>query len=381
MSVATRKISIDADWDLRISEPGELLSLRTRWRDLEERSNCSFFQSWSWIGTWLETLPPERRPFVLEARKQGRLVGLAALSCRMLRRRGVFTSRTLLVSETGDPAYDSLTVEHNGFLLERGIEADTLRECLRFLTSDPMPWDELIVSGAEENLAGMYLESARNTGLEARLRLPEPYFYIELDYLRRSGTNYLSVPSANTRYQIRRALREYAKRGSVTLSHARDVGEAREFFSDMCELHQRYWNGRGEQGAFASLFMVNFHKRLIETCVPRGEAELVKLSAGRERLGYLYQFIFRGVASSYQGGFFYENDAHLKPGMVAHTLAIEQKVKQGMRMYDFLMGDQQYKRSLASAQGRMCAVVLQKARRLFRFEEKLNTLLRRTVSW
>src|SRR4051794_6449329 len=36
----------------------DLESLGARWRRLEERvPNASFFQSWTWVGSWLQALP------------------------------------------------------------------------------------------------------------------------------------------------------------------------------------------------------------------------------------------------------------------------------------------------------------------------------------
>jgi len=34
----------------------DLQALGTSWRDLESRGDRTFFLSWTWIGSWLETL-------------------------------------------------------------------------------------------------------------------------------------------------------------------------------------------------------------------------------------------------------------------------------------------------------------------------------------
>jgi CelD/BcsL family acetyltransferase involved in cellulose biosynthesis len=71
---------------------------------------------------------------------------------------------------------------------------------------------------------------------------------------------------------------------------------------------------------------------------------------------------------NYQSGLRYESDAKLKPGLVAHTLLIEENLRRGARIYDLLMGNQRYKWSLATDEGTMCELVVQRERLRFRLE-------------
>jgi CelD/BcsL family acetyltransferase involved in cellulose biosynthesis len=64
-------------------------------------------------------------------------------------------------------------------------------------------------------------------------------------------------------------------------------------------------------------------------------------------VGYLYNFVLGGRVSNYQTAFAYETNSHLKPGLVSHTLAIEHAYANGSDVYDFLMGEHRYKRSMA----------------------------------
>jgi CelD/BcsL family acetyltransferase involved in cellulose biosynthesis len=90
--------------------------------------------------------------------------------------------------------------------------------------------------------------------------------------------------------------------------------------------------------------------------------------SGAEPIGYLYNFVHRGAVLNYQSGLRYESDAKLKPGLVAHTLLIEENLRRGARIYDLLMGNQRYKRSLATDEGTMCELVVQRERLRFRLE-------------
>jgi hypothetical protein len=66
-------------------------------------------------------------------------------------------------------------------------------------------------------------------------------------------------------------------------------------------------------------------------------------------LGVLYNFAYRGASLFYQSGLRLDPDKRVKIGLVAHASAIEHCRAAGLARYDFLAGDDQYKKSLASA--------------------------------
>lgn len=368
-------------WIVRLEESHEPQRLGEAWRALQRRAACSFFQSWGWIGPWLEAAPARRQPLVLRVAHGQCTAGLALLGRGRRSRRPLAPVRTLLVSETGDADYDALTVEHNGFLVERGREREIIVRALRFLLAAAVPWDELVLGGAEDRVSRMYTEAAAAAGLSPRVCEAHPYFFVDLARLRGGERDYLAtVPGPNTRHQVRRALRAYASRGTVALRVAATVTEALEYLARLRELHQRRWRARGQPGAFAHPRAWEFHERLVRAGLTRGEVQLVCVRAGRAPLGYLYNFVFDGVVYNYQGGFAYEDDARLKPGLVAHALTIGHNAALGHRRYDFLMGEQRYKRSLADGEGVMQRVSLRRPRLGLRLETGLASAWRRLAS-
>jgi CelD/BcsL family acetyltransferase involved in cellulose biosynthesis len=346
------------------------------WLDLQERSDCSYFQSWGWIGSWLQAVLPHQAPQLLEVTCEGRVVALGMLGRHDILRRGIVRSRQLYVAETGNPAIDALTVEHNGFLIERGLGSAVLPAVIRALKQSQTAWDELVVSGVDDPQAAAYLDAARATGLTGSIRWHKPYYLVTAEDVRAHGGDYLATLSGNSRYQIRRALREYARHGEVTLTVAGDVTEAEEFFMGLVELHQRYWRSRGQPGAFGSNFALDYHRALVRARFPHGEIQLLRVTAGSETLGYLYNFSFRDAVSSYQSGLHYTPDPKLKPGLVSHCLAIQRNLEQGAQAYDLLMGQQQYKEMLATRQAQMAWLLLQRGRVRFRVESALVALSR-----
>ena len=124
--------------------------LEQRWRHLEQRSSCSFFQSWTWIGTWLSQLPHSVELHLLEVVDGDRLIGLAVFGVGMLMRRGFVRSRALLLHETGSAVMDRMTIEYNSILAETGREREVIIAGVNSVKAANFMWDELVVSGVEE---------------------------------------------------------------------------------------------------------------------------------------------------------------------------------------------------------------------------------------
>ena len=312
--------------------------IEERWRDLESRAAPSFFQSWTWIGTLLDTVA--FAPILVVARMDGRVIGLGLLAAGTRKRFG-FAWPTLSLNETGVPNYDRIFIEDNGFVAERGLEDDVTSACLRFVVEQMPEWSELHLSGVPDAV----LRSARALPLPIWRDHERPSPVVDIAAM--DGDN-LAPLSANLRQQIRRSMRAYLKRGELALTPSSDLAEAQDRFADMVELHQLRWSAKGKAGAFADPFVSRFHRQLLTRAFQRGEADVLRTAAGSQTIGLLYTFFYRGEAYAYQSGFRYEADRHLKPGLVSHLLALDHGRRRGIGRYRLLAGDSRYKRSLAS---------------------------------
>jgi CelD/BcsL family acetyltransferase involved in cellulose biosynthesis len=334
----------DATPEITLTTVADWATLGERWQDLEARSNASFFQTWSWIGC----LAPERYddPVLLEAQRAGRTVALGLFN----RRRG-WISDTLWLHETGSPQLDSLFIEHNGLLIDAactsGADDALPAACLaaaRHVALEGRPRGRrLILNGVDAIHLRAATASATVANLTTRLAPA-----LDLAALRRNGLGHEDVLSANTRAQLRRSLRGYAALGALAARRAADAPEAHRFLDELARLHQATWQARGRAGAFAEPHFARFHHALIDRAMPRGEIELWRISAGPATIGYLYNFQHRGRILAYQSGFDYAlADRRAKPGLTCHHLVIEKSLTAERICYDFLAGDDRYKRSLS----------------------------------
>jgi len=323
--------------DISLSRPPAWNVLAARWRDLEARADGSFFTSWNWVGSRAASRFPH--PVLLQAHAGGRLVGLGLFN----RRARLPLPARLWLNESGDPALDTIYVEHNGLLMERGQEGAVLPRAIGHLAAGP---GHVVLGGVDD----AHLAAAQASGaLVHRRAHPAASPWIDLDEVRGHPGGHLGLLSANTRQQLRRSLRRYGEAGPLQVRRAASLVEAHAFLEALGRLHQHTWTRRGKPGAFANHGFVAFHADLLAAAWPRGEADLLCIAAGAQPIGYLYNFSWRGRVGNYQSGFDYDvASPHLKPGLTCHHLAVELYAREGAGAYDFLAGEHRYKASLAT---------------------------------
>lgn len=346
--------------------------LEHKWRQLEQRSSCSFFQSWTWIGTWLSCLPGSVKLYLLEVVDTDRVIGLAVFGSRTLVRHGFVRSRALLLHETGSKEIDRMTIEYNSILAETGREREVVIAGVNCFRAADITWDELMVSGVEARAFEEWHAAIRSTNWRLVLRQESNCYFVDLDAVRNRGGDYLALLSSNTRQQVRRSIKAFEKVGSLSMSVASSAQTAVEYLHGLQALHDAHWKSRGKDGAFPSEFTRNFHERLVRDAVVRAEVQMLRVTAGDEIVGYLYNFVRDGHVYFYQSGFKYTEDPKFKPGLVCHYLAVMHNLETGNRIYDFLAGQQRYKQSFAVGDMKMYWFALQKPGLVFAVERLLK---------
>ncbi len=344
--------------------------LEMQWRELESRSSCSFFLSWSWIRQWLALIGRQYPLSLLSVHYQQRLVGMGILTAR--RRFLGLGPLHLRLHEVGDREIDNLTIEYNGLLVESGMERACMTAMVAHLARHDARWSTLFLPGMEEALLDW--KAPALAGLEQRIDR-QATRQVDLAAVRERGKEYLDQLSPNNRSAIRRTERKLAREyGELEFSVARNHAQRIEYFREMAALHQAHWTThRRTAGAFGDARIRQFHENLMGAHDPQQQIQLARLSAGEQTIGYTYNFIHRGTAYFYQSGTDYRRFAtHGSPGLLLLSRTIEHAAAQGLSCFDFLAGDSRYKRALADREGELLWVSLDRtgpvsrARRLWR---------------
>ena len=339
------------------------------WVELSGVSPHSYFLSWSWVETWLETLPDYCDVKLAVVVCDGKPAIACFVGFRKITRHGFVTSRSCFVNETGFEDPDSLVVEFNGVL----SRPDTFSTASHLLSAIEPSWDEIHIRRAERGVWEHV--SVPGTRVFVTRTVPSPF--VKLAGIT-AVPDYLGKLSSNTRQQIRRAYRLYEDAyGPVYLEYASNHTQAMDIYSELVALHQARWIGVGKPGAFASKYFSEFHTTLIERCFKTGEIQLLRIKAGSETIGCFYNFCYKGKVYCYQSGVRHHADNRFKAGMLCDTEAIVFNARAGNQDYDFLGGSSRYKRTLATQARELSDVVVQRDSKQFKVERVLKDMKRR----
>lgn len=320
--------------------------LEPEWRALQVQAEPNFFNGWDWIGSWLRHLGPACHPLLLRAWEGADVVGLAVVVPQAARRLRYWPSRALHLHATGQREWDDITIEHNACLARQDIAAAVQAAMVSQLWALLPEVDQWSVPGVSRDHEAW----RRAAPPVVRVReVQEAAYRVDLAAVRSARRTYLDTLGAQTRAAVRRSLRLYEGLGGVRLRAAENEGEALDFLGRLKHWHQAGWNARGAAGAFANPAFEAFHRRLIASAWPQGGLQLLRLTAGQQEVGYLYNFVAGTQVLAYQSGFHFgllTRNHH--PGLVTHALAVQQALEEGRQGYDFMAGDARYKQQLSN---------------------------------
>jgi CelD/BcsL family acetyltransferase involved in cellulose biosynthesis len=323
-------------------------AIRAAWTELVATCpQSTFFVTPDWVEAWLAAFGATLAPTLLVFRSGAACVGASVLVSRC-ERRGPFVIRRLYLNTAGEDERDSPCVEFNTLLCEPGYELVVAIALRGYVDRVHRGWDELAAEGFVEGPAheALRLAFAKVPMTDA----VKPSFYVATGELRRSGKDFIQTLGSRDRTRYRQNVRKYGELGELRLERATTVAEASAFLDELAALHQKTWRERGEPGVFASEAFSRFHRELIARCFPLGEIDLLRLRAGTATIGCLYNFVYRSRVYFYQCGYDYAIGERTSPGVVVHAFAIGHAIAAGTAEYDFMAGDVDYKRKLATDQ-------------------------------
>uniref|UniRef100_A0A7C4LMC4 GNAT family N-acetyltransferase n=1 Tax=Schlesneria paludicola TaxID=360056 RepID=A0A7C4LMC4_9PLAN len=309
------------------------------WRAIEHGlPEVPLMCSADWTETWLNhygEVVPHR--FVVMFREHAPMA-IVLLTLGVEARRGVIPVHAWHVGTAGELDTESVCIEFNALLChpeDRPHVWHALETCLE----QEDEWDELRFDGVSEH--DLPFAATSSNGWEIVRKKAR---YMDLDEVRRSGRELLSVLGDSTRNSIRQNLRFFSpwqSEWSTSVEHARDI------FEEMVQLHQVRWQAEGQPGCYASPRFTAFHRELLDRLVPRQAMALLRLRSPVETLGCVQLLMDRGRALVYQGG---RSLRHPKrsPGLLADYLAMAECLARGYRAYDFMAGDSMHKQRLTT---------------------------------
>ena len=314
--------------------------LAPAWNRLHSAASvASVFTSWIWQYQWWQVYGRRQALRLLVAYEGGEAIGILPLYVHEVRVLGVPVRLLRLVGSGGDTNPDDL-----GPVLEpRRAQAAAQALAGAALALDDA--DVLLVTDlSPECPFAPALEQAARA--RARAAVAAPSERIAFVRLPASWDEHLAALSKHRRTRVRYNRRRFAAaQGRFFLWQ--DAARLDAAFDRLAELHRLRWARAGGSESFASPEYLEFHRRVMRACLPRGWLRLYCLEIEGEVVAMLYGYRFRNAVYQMQGGF---DPAHarLQPGHVLLGYALEHAIEEGNRAYDFLRGDHGYKDEVAT---------------------------------
>ena len=353
--------------------------IEQQWLDLQDRADCSYYQSWGWIGTWLKEIASELQSLVVRVWFEDTLVGMGVFVHRRISRRLIIRSEALFLNEY---PFDgrNMVIEYNGLLADPSHQLVVYRETIGHLFQTHSSCNELFF-GALRSTSPLVHVAGQLKGVRLKILEESSTWSIDLDGLKQGIDAYLATLSKNRRAQIRRSFRLYEEQGPLQIDEAGSMEVAQVFFDGLKELHTARWKSKGLQGCFANPLWEAFHRALVYSRFAKGEIQLLRVSNSRGAIGYLFNYIWRKHVYVLQCGFKLFKDKRLMPGYVVHVLAIAHNKQKGMKVYDLMHGYSTYKEILCNRNQTLHWMVVQRRRIKFSLEDIAVSIVRRYRRW
>jgi len=302
-----------------LSGPDSMDEIRAEWQELAyESPTATPFQTWEWQSAWLRHYLRRKRALVVAVREGGDLVGLMPLT------RSIGMWRTLRAMGSGSSDY-----LHP--LAREGCEevvASEIAQCLREVTRvDLIDLHQVRETQPLAGFASGELRKEQSTCL--LLDLPDSY------------ETYLSTLSKSLRYDVRRLEKSLFKEGRATVEPVAE-GQIGLGLDILFEQHKLRWRNRGLPGAFLGRAQ-RFHHDWARLAIEHGWLWLSILKLDSEPIGAIYAMRMGTTCYYYQAGFD-PSKGSISPGTLLVAATIRRAIEEGLQHFDFLRGDEPYKR-------------------------------------
>lgn len=330
----TTNTKVDSPFCTVVTKTDEFESLRDSWADF---SGDNVFMSWEWLSNWWNSYSLGRQLCVILVRDpQGQPIGALPLYKTV----NSVGTRVLSLMANGKACSDYV-----GVVCDPKNQKLVERTAAQAIMSNPQVrvqigrWDSIELEGHSANQLNVFKSTLQEHGcriLQNELEgcwntiLPDSYQEFESDlkkYFRR---------------KTRKAEKRIEDERFKFILH-QSPEQIDQVWSVFCELHQRRRETLGDAGCFTSDRFSEFLRSATMDLAKKRKVSLIQSTFEDQDLGFLLLFKSANRLWMYQSGFNVDQ-MKLEPGHLLVTWAIKHAIESGVEEFDFLRGDESYKR-------------------------------------
>jgi CelD/BcsL family acetyltransferase involved in cellulose biosynthesis len=315
----------------------DLETLRPAWEKLlEQIPTASIFNTWEWLSCWWRAFANEQELWVLAIHDPfDHLIGLAPLSFAKVRVAPGLSLRVCRLMGDGSTDSDNLDL-----LAQPGYEQDVVSCVLAELKNLRSRWDFCSFNTIPGNseAGSKLLKQLRKCGWTV-VREEHPWSLIELAD---DWPSYLAILSKKEVDKLSYYRRRIEKRYQARFFQCVDSNLLDNYLADLFQLHQQRWQASGEPGSFQSPARRAFYSEMAHEFLSRKWLQFWLLELNGSVAAAQFTFRYRNIVYALQEGFdpSYASDSI---GFVLRGVALQKLIEDGVKRYDFLMGEDRSK--------------------------------------
>lgn len=314
--------------------------LEGAWRGLHEQIGASPFLSPLWLRAWFRHLaPPATRARLVVARdKRGEILGILPLFEERRATAGIPVGLRLglLGEKIGGADYLDLLARpaRRGEVAEAVVSHLVESGAFDLIDLFELPADSALLPAFSRRADA---DGATEVEIEARYVCPQ----VELE-----GTWEQVLARSRRASNLRRRWRQAETLGA-TYRGVTEPGEARAAFDRFLRLHERRWEREGGSDGIKGPAHIRFHAEVVEGLAAAGWLRFDELWIDGSCRASIYGIERGSTFYFYQSGFDPEW-SNRSVGLVLLGMSMEQAVRRGLDVYDFLHGVETYKQDWAT---------------------------------
>ena len=303
------------------------------WEEIEAQAESrSPFMSWAWHRAWADADPDAAAAEAFVLRSGHTVQAIVPLLSRHIRfHRVPVRALTWAIGDLGCP-------DHLDVLATRGSDVAALIPLF-----EELEWDVLVLSNLAPNAPSAW-RLAQAMAARGHVTQRQPLWLCPYLDLAGDWETYLKGLSRSRRQTLRYAEKALRRHHTVTITD-HDGERVAEGWRRLVTLHEQRWADGGGLGggAFRDPHVDRLHRRFTAELARRGQLWLTTLDLDGEPAAAWYGFTYGDTAYFYQSG----RDPRWEResvGQVLLALMIRRAMERGFKRFDFLRGDDPYKR-------------------------------------
>lgn len=310
----------------------EFLNSENEWANALQRSGDNhIFLTWEWLSTWWKYFGDQRTLRLITVKEDEKLIAAAPLMSSRYKLAGMIMKKLEFM---GTPSADYQT-----FLLVDKKPA-CVSSIVDYASNEGSSWDCIEFKDVPEDSETIGLLRnclAEKPKFEERAVNVCPYIILPSKF-----ESYFQGLGSNWRRNMRRWEKRLKEEFTVGFVVQNNIDELAQSMEDFFELHQKKWASEKCPGAFSNRKARDFHQELARRFAEKGWLSLSFLTLNDKPVSVIYGFKYGNKLFNYLTGFDPEySDYHV--GHLLFLYSIRNATENGVREFDFMRGNEDYK--------------------------------------